>query len=109
MRQQREPVHEARQEGLWREHRAASGCEFEGQREAVQAPADFGNGLRIVNREREIGLHLAHTLDRWDLRRGFEVGEGLSVWQRKRQDRDLPLVAYRQWRAAGAQQSWPWD
>jgi hypothetical protein len=91
-------VHEACQEGFWWEHIAARGCEFEGQREPVQAPADLGNGLRIVGSEREIGLHLAHTLDeqcdRWDPCQGFEVGEVLRVWQCKRQDRHHPLIAY---------------
>src|SRR2546429_312226 len=98
MRQQRESVLEARQQSLWREYRAASSCKFEGQREPVQAPADLGNGLRIGSRERESGLHLAHPLneqrDRWDLRQSVEVAEGLSVWQRKRQDAYCPLVTY---------------
>src|SRR5437764_412834 len=103
MRQQREAVHKAGQEGLWWEYRAASGCEFEGQREPVQAAADLGNGLRIGSLKREIRLHLAHTLDeqcdRGDLRQGVEVGEVLSIWQCKRQDRNYPLVAYPQWLA----------
>ncbi len=89
---------QARQQGLRREHIAASGCQFEGQRQAVQATTDLGNGLRIGCRERESGLHLAHPLDeqghRWDLRQGFEVRELFSIWQRKRQDRNHPLVAY---------------
>jgi hypothetical protein len=63
VRQQWESVLEARQKGRWWEHRAASRGEFEGQREAVQATADLGNGLRIVSSEHEIGFHLAHTLD----------------------------------------------
>ena len=98
--------------GPWWEHCAASGGEFEGQRQAVQATADLGNGLRIVSREHEIGLHLAHTLDeerdRWDLRQGLEVGEGRSRWQCKRQDRNHPLVAYPQWLATRHEQCEPW-
>src|SRR5258708_35846887 len=110
---QGKPVIQPGQQSRWWEHRAASSCEFESQREAVQATADLGNGLRIGSRERESGLHLAHTLDeqrdRWDPRQGVEVGEGLGVWQRKRRDRNHPLVAYPQWLSTRREQFETWS
>src|SRR6516164_11179718 len=104
---------EAGQQSRWWEHRAARCCQFEGQREPVQAATDLDNGLRIVSRECESGLHLPHTFDeqsdRWDLRQSVEVGEELSIWQRQRQDRNHPLVANPQGLATGHEQCETWS
>src|SRR6266516_3327291 len=106
-------MHEARQEGLWWEHRAASSCQFERQRQAVQALADLGNGLRVVGSERELGLYLPHPLDeqghRWHLREAVEARQVLRVWQLQRQDRNHPLVADPQWLSTRHEQFEPWS
>jgi hypothetical protein len=58
---------------LQRENLDARGSEFDGERNAVQAPADFGKQFCIFLGERELGLHRGGTLD--EKLDGFELRE----------------------------------
>jgi len=55
--QERQPLLESVEQCRWGQHLDASGGQFDGQWQAIEAAADSGDSGRIVIRQRESRLH----------------------------------------------------
>jgi hypothetical protein len=102
--QQHQPVGQARQQCLGRQHAHARRRQLERQRQPVQPPADLDDRLRVVGRQHEGRAHCLRPRDE-ELHRGcLRQPRGIgAVRQRQRRHRVFLLGGQAQRHAAGGQ------
>ncbi len=106
-RQHLQSLSQTGQECLWGEEFDACRCQFNGQRQPIQAHTDLGDGTRIGGSHLDVGPGSLCTLQKechsCILCQGFALGKLGEVGQRQRWDRKLAFTTDVQYGTTGHQ------